>query len=119
MLRALGYNTTDLFATIFLQAFFFAFPGVFFGIIFAAIFNALARLLLFTISRIYSTYFLTTSSIWIGILIGFGIPIISNVFPIRQALGKNLRQSLDINHRKAGDIAIVVNKLKNFGTSLS
>lgn len=83
MLRALGFNTTDLFATIFMQSFFFAFPGVFFGIFFSAVLNALARLLLFTISRNYSSYFLSTSSIWIGILIGFGIPIISNIFPIR------------------------------------
>lgn len=91
MLRALGYNTTDLFTTIFLQAFFFAIPGVFFGIFLAAILNVLARWILFTISKNFSSYFLTTSSIWIGILIGFGIPIISNIFPIRQALGKNLR----------------------------
>ena len=83
MLRALGYNTIDLFVTIFLQALFFAVPGIILGIIMSAVLNALARFLFFNIIKIFYTYGLTNSSIWIGILIGFGIPIISNILPIR------------------------------------
>lgn len=83
MLRALGYNAYDLFSTIFLQALFFAFPGVFFGVLISAALNAIARDVLFNITRNYSSYWLTDSSLLIGILIGFGIPVISNIFPIR------------------------------------
>ena len=49
----------------------------------SAVLNALARFLFFYIIKIFYTYGLTNSSIWIGILIGFGIPIISNILPIR------------------------------------
>lgn len=49
----------------------------------SAVLNAIARFLFFNIIKIFYTYGLTNSSIWIGILIGFGIPLISNILPIR------------------------------------
>ena len=82
MLRALGFNTKNVMGTVFIQALMFAFPGLFIGMLFAAILNAGMRHVLFTLVQNSATYWLSTSSIIIGCIIGVIIPIISNILPI-------------------------------------
>jgi len=58
-------------------------------------------------------------AVWVGVFSGSAIPLASNVFPIQKALGKNLRASLDLYHRKAGELTIAVQKLEDYGLSVS
>ena len=46
------------------------------------------------------------------------IPMISNIMPIRKAFDSNLRASLDIYHRHAGEMSMVVHKIAMMGLSL-
>lgn len=108
MLRALGFNTKNVGVTIIIQAISFAMPGLLFGFFTAAILNVIIRYVLYSITTNYDTYSLSTSSIWIGVILGTFIPLMSNIIPIQKALGKNLRSSLDLYHRKAGELTVAI-----------
>jgi len=47
------------------------------------------------------------------------MPIISNILPIKKALSKALRDSLDLFHRVVNDILVTVVKLEMMGISTS
>lgn len=108
MLRALGFNTQNVAVTIVVQAISFALPGLIIGFIMALILNAIVRHILYDITKNYDTYWLSAGSVIIGIVIGTFIPLLSNIIPIQKALGKNLRSSLDLYHRKAGELTIAI-----------
>ena len=52
-----------------------------------------------------------------GISLGLLIPLISNYLPIRRALSKTLRDSLDLYHRAVNGIVVTVMKLEKMGIS--
>jgi len=82
MLRALGFNTKNIMVTIVIQAFTFAIPGLITGAVLSAVLNAIVRHVLYTLSRNYSTYTVSTGAIWFGCIIGIVMPLFSNVLPI-------------------------------------
>ena len=53
-------------------------------------------------------YDLTIGSIVIGITYGLVMPLVAIILPIQQALGKNLRNSLDLNHRVISEKSVSV-----------
>lgn len=111
MLRALGFNTKNVGVTIVMQSTSFSFPGLFFGFIVAAALNVVGRYIVYTFTNNFDTYTLSMSSIIIGIILGSVIPLLSIIIPIQKALGKNLRASLDLYHRKAGELVVAIQKL--------
>lgn len=114
MLRALGFSKTNIIITILYQAVLFIIPGLSAGIVMAWILNVMLRHQVFTITKNYSSYNLSHNAVVIGLCLGIIIPLISNLFPIRRSLGKNLRNSLDLNHRKVGELTI---RFTNLGES--
>jgi len=118
MLRALGFSTKNIAITIFAQAFFIASPAVCAGLAMAAVLNMICRFVLFTITQNYTDYNLTTDSIIIGVVFGMTVPMIANIMPIRKAFESNLRASLDVYHRQAGEMTIIFNKVAMMGLSL-
>ena len=82
MLRALGFNTRNVKVTIISQSFFFAIPGLLTGLFMAAVLNMVFRHMLFSLTKNANSYGLSIGSVWIGIAIGLGMPLISNYFPI-------------------------------------
>lgn len=82
MLRALGFNTKNLGVTIIIQALSFAMPGLLFGFIVAIALNVIVRYILYSITTNYDTYALSTASVWIGVVLGTLIPLLSNIIPI-------------------------------------
>lgn len=119
MLRALGFNTNNVLVTVLLQSMVFAIPGVVLGMCVAAIMNASIRAAMFYFSQNTLTYGLSKSSIVIGLLVGCVIPVGANILPIRRALGKNLRTSLDLNHRSTGELTVSVTRLSEIGMDVS
>jgi len=119
MLRALGFNTKSIAFTIIAQALTFATPGLLSGLILSSIMNVAVRHILYNLTNNYASYWLSMSAIWVGVFIGSVVPLCSNVFPIQKALGKNLRASLDLYHRKAGELTISIQKLEDYGLSVS
>lgn len=99
MLRALGFNTNNIMVTIMYQVVLFVIPGMTLGLVSSAFMNTAMRHLLYTLTGNYSTYALSDGALGYGIVIGIFIPVLANIIPIQQALGKNLRNSLDVSHR--------------------
>lgn len=117
MLRALGFNTNNIFMLIFTSALNFATPGLLAGLAIAAAFNAFCRFGVYWMIKIYSSYGLTSSSLIVGVLLGIVLPLLANIVPIQKALGKNLRQSLDINHMTSSEVMISIKRLSTYGMS--
>lgn len=100
MMRALGFGKNHVLVFIILQSFSFAVPGLFLGLIVALLLNDSFREVVFYSTHIAGEYGLSTDSILVStILMGFLVPLISNIGPTREALSKNLRASLDASRR--------------------
>lgn len=82
MLRALGFNTNNVLVTVFIQSLLFSVPGVIMGMCAAAVMNAIGRYLLFQMLNNTLDYQLSNNAIVIGLLVGFLIPMASNIIPI-------------------------------------
>ena len=99
MLRALGMQTERLISLIGLQSAFFSLPGLCSGLIVAFVLNVACRYAIFTLSFNYLTYGLSVTSILLALAFGILVPFLSNILPTLTALNKELRTSLDLNHR--------------------
>ena len=95
----------------------FGILGLSIGILFAYLLNTLVGYLFFISSEIISSYDLDGSALALGISLGLLIPLISNYLPIRRALSKTLRDSLDMYHRAVNGVVITVMKLEKMGIS--
>lgn len=114
MLRALGFNTNNIMATIIYQVVLFVVPGMSAALIFSAFGNTAMRHLFYSITGNYSSYALSDGALAYGIVIGTIIPVLANIIPIQNALGKNLRSSLDVSHRKLDGLSISMKKLEDY-----
>lgn len=117
MLRALGFKSAHLVGMITLQSFFFSLPGIVMGIAVAFVTNVLLRYFIYVFAANESSFALSSISLWIGILFGIIMPLLAILLPIQAALGKNLRTSLDLNHRANTDKSVSVQKLEDLGLS--
>ena len=55
----------------------------------------------------------------LGLLTGIGIPLFSNIYPIKQALGTKLRDALDLSRQSVDDFEVQVLRVENAGISIS
>lgn len=83
MLRALGFKSSHLVALITLQSLFYSIPGVIAGITVAAIVNVMIRFIIFSVSNNSLTFGLSTTALWVGIVFGLVMPLISIMIPIK------------------------------------
>jgi hypothetical protein len=65
------------------------------------------------------TYALSGLSITIGVLFGTLMPLFANYYPIKAALGKNLRDSLDLSKRTKDKFGVTIQKLEDVGMSFN
>ena len=119
MLRALGFKKQHLVGVITLKSLSFSLPGLIFGVFVAFVLNVGLRMLIFIQAENYSYYTLSLGAIIIGVLFGLTMPMISNYFPIQAAMGKNLRNSLDLSRRNKEEIGIKIEKLEDVGISVN
>ena len=119
MLRALGFKKSHLTGVIFLKSLSFSIPGLIFGVLVAFVLNIGLRMMIFIQSDNYSFYELTVASILLGLAFGLIMPLVSNYFPTKAAMGKNLRNSLDLNRRNKDELGIKVEKLEDMGISVN
>ena len=81
----------------------------------AWILNVELRKLIFMEAMNFTTYELTLNAIVIGVTFGLIMPVIANYLPIRTALGRTLRTSLDLSKRIDSEIGVKVQKLEKYG----
>ncbi len=58
---------------------------------------------------------LTLNSLIMALVLGFGMPLIANIAPIRRALSKTLRDSLDLYHQTFNETTVQMIKLGECG----
>jgi len=111
MLRALGMQKERLISLIGLQSGFFSLPGLCAGIIVALVLNVGARFAIFTLSFNSMGYGLTMTSIVLALGFGILVPFLANIMPTLTALNKELRSSLDLNHRSQNGLSVTSQRL--------
>lgn len=100
MMRALGFQKGHVLKFVVVQAFSFAIPGMILGLIIAFVINEGFREVMFIALKNAGDYSIPGRVIIITILLfGFIVPIVSIIGPTQEALGKNLRESLDATRR--------------------
>jgi ABC-type antimicrobial peptide transport system permease subunit len=104
MLRALGFRNKNLIGLISLQSFSFSIPGLLGGLLVAYILNIIARYFIFSLAQTTTDYNMSTGAIILGVVLGLVLPLIANILPIKRALSKNLRESLDMYHRSVNEL---------------
>ena len=81
------------------------------------IFTSASQIWLFHFADISLTVTFKSSTYWLGLATGIGVPLISNVLPIKKALGKTLRDALDRSRNTVNDQEIHVVRLENQGVN--
>ncbi|CAD8107345.1 unnamed protein product [Paramecium sonneborni] len=92
-------------------------PGLFLGLVSCYLINTLISMYIFDMSLLFTTYSIPSSALAFQISLGITMPIISNILPIKKALSKTLKDSLDLFHRVINDILVTVVKLEMMGIS--
>jgi ABC-type antimicrobial peptide transport system permease subunit len=82
MLRALGFKSNHLIGMITIQSFFYSIPGIILGVAVALVTNVLLRYYIYYFASNTDDFSLSTTSLWIGILFGIIMPLLSILLPI-------------------------------------
>ena len=97
MLRTLGFQKNQLVVLLVLQSILISIPSTLVGFIILGIVGTGTQIFVYGYLDIAINLTLTPWTYLIGFAIGFGLPLISNIYPIRQALGTKLRDALDLS----------------------
>ena len=115
MLRALGLEKTSLILLLIIQSIFYSVPGIVISLICAYLGGIPIIYAICFYSTTTPVYTLSYGVILLGVCVGIFIPIISNIFPIKRALSRTLRDSLDVYHHTSQEIEVKVVRLESLG----
>lgn len=116
MLRALGMGKLTLFEMSLFHILFFAIPGLALGFIVSYILNIPFDYIFYwtcTLPKMDWTF--SYDAILIPLIVGFSIPLVANYVPLRKALGKSLRNSLDISRSAIHETKVTFKRLEKMG----
>jgi ABC-type antimicrobial peptide transport system permease subunit len=119
MLRALGLKQSTLIQVILSQSMYFAIPGVIIGMLLSVIVNVGVTYIIGWATNLPHEKTYPFEFTWIAIVVpvalGILIPIIANIVPIQAALGRSLRDSLDVTHQTFNETRVKMVKLEELG----
>jgi ABC-type lipoprotein release transport system permease subunit len=92
-------------------------PGIIIGLTLAVLLNIIAYIGIYMFSRSIIPYNLYPGSVYFGVAFSICLPIVSNILPIKQALGNTLRESLDVHRQSLTDFKVVQIRLAEIGLS--
>lgn len=106
MLRALGLRQNSLIYMISIQSLVFSIPGLLIALTISMIMNIIVGYGIHTFSLAEVSYALSWMPATLGVMLGLGMPFLSNIMPIKKALSKSIRDALDIFHNAVNDISV-------------
>eukprot|EP00808_Paulinella_micropora_P024572 g3892.t1 len=118
MLRALGMKHGTLVQILLTKSAMFSVLGVSLGLLGAWLVNIPITRLIADLVSLLPVYALSPKALAVSISIGFGMPLLANVVPIRRALSKTLRDSLDVYHHVINELTVKVMRLAELGIDL-
>lgn len=110
VLRLLGTWRSGIIQLLLFQAFSYSLPSWVFGLIVAYGGTFIVVKIFQNLTGISISTGLSVDAILLATGLGIFIPIVASFFPIREALSKNLQDSLDISHSKTKAIKISINR---------
>eukprot|EP00026_Physarum_polycephalum_P001035 Phypoly_transcript_01036.p1 GENE.Phypoly_transcript_01036~~Phypoly_transcript_01036.p1 ORF type:complete len:1168 (+),score=174.37 Phypoly_transcript_01036:78-3581(+) len=115
MLRGLGMRQYVLIELLLTQAIYFSIPGILFGLLFGWLIYLIVAAFIASFVNLPVDVEFTTSAIVVAVLLGFFMPIVANIFPIRRALTHTLRDALDIYHQVRNETNVQIIRLEKLG----
>lgn len=117
MLRALGMKQVNLTTLLVIQSMFFAIPGLALGYILSFALNFLVSYYISNLATVRNDIIPSTASLILGACMAIFVPLGSNYFPIKKAMAKTLRDSLNLYGRTVSDVTVRIIKLAQLGIS--
>jgi len=118
MLRALGMKHRTLVQILLTKSFFFSLPGSSLGLFCAFLANIPLALYLADFAIVSPVFTFLPFPLLLSLSLGFTLPLVANLVPISRALGKTLRDSLDVYHVVLSEVSVRMIKLENLGIDL-
>lgn len=119
MLRCLGFKNSSLVVLLLMQALLYSIPATCIGFLLLEIFTSAAQIWLYQFAEISLTVSFSASTYWLGFGTGIGVPLLSNILPIRKALGTTLRDALDKSRASVNEQEVQVVRLEKMGVNKS
>lgn len=117
MLRALGLKQYVLVELLSFQSLLFAIPGILVGVLLGWVIYLPIGSYIASFSSYGLDMSLNSTAVILAVVLGFVMPIIANVVPIKRALSNTLRDALDIYHQVTSTVRVSVMKLETIGLS--
>jgi len=118
MLRALGMPHRTLVQILLSKSLLFSAPGIGLGLLLAFLANIPIAHELAAFAVVPPDYAFLAAPLVVSALLGLGMPLVANLVPISRALGKTLRDSLDVYHVVVSEVTVRVFKLQELGVDL-
>lgn len=118
MLRALGMKHQTLVQILLSKSFMYSVPGIGVGLLLAFLANIPIAQLVASFAVVPPDYAFLAAPIVVSVLLGLLMPLMANLVPISRALGKTLRDSLDVYHVVVSEVTVRVFKLQELGVDL-
>eukprot|EP01132_Coremiostelium_polycephalum_P001224 gene1224-1547_t len=119
VMRMIGTTRSGIIQLLLFKAFSYSLPSWVFGLVFAQIFGFAVSSWFKSITGVPIPARLTYEAVLLATGLGILIPVASSIFPIRNALGKNLHDSLDAKHSKTSAVQISIERSEDNSFSSS
>lgn len=119
MLRALGMKEHYVVLMVMVEAAIFSVPAICVAFVVAYMLNVVICIAIFEKTTLAGSYWLHPLGFAYGLGVGTVMPVVSNVFPIRRALSKALRDGLDLLRRSLNEVLVQIIRLNSMGLSLA
>lgn len=113
VMRMIGITRRGLINLLLFQAFSYSLPSWVVGLVLSQLFGLYVASWFENLTGVPINPRLTSDAILMATALGILIPIISSIFPIRNALGKNLHDSLDINRSKTMAVQVTIDRAED------
>lgn len=117
VLRTLGLKNKNLIILISIQTLIFSLPGILGGLLAMTGLLQLTQIAFSRLAMLNIEVIITSYTIKLGFAMGLLIPFISNVIPVRQALGQTLKNALDKHRPSLDDLEVEMIRLEHQGIS--
>ena len=117
MLRCLGFKNSSLVLLLVMQALLYSIPATIIGFGLLEIFTSAAQIWLYQFADISLSVSFQNSTYWLGLATGIGVPLLSNILPIKKALGTTLRDALDKSRAGVNEQEVEVVRMENAGVN--
>eukprot|EP01102_Stenamoeba_stenopodia_P012723 TRINITY_DN4044_c0_g3_i1.p1 TRINITY_DN4044_c0_g3~~TRINITY_DN4044_c0_g3_i1.p1 ORF type:complete len:1119 (+),score=191.24 TRINITY_DN4044_c0_g3_i1:127-3483(+) len=119
IMRMVGATRKRVVQLILCQAFTYIVPSWVLGLIVGQLLMFVGSWIFKIETKIQITAFLSFNAISVASILGFGIPIVSAIFPIRSALQRNVLDAIDTRRSKTTAVEIQIERSEDANTPLS